>query len=270
MKIRNVYGTNIRNNNIFFFFMSFYLMKYFIPLSMILFSCASSLENPSADHVINQSIKAGGLDQLMGRRVSFDFRNQSYSLLRTPHEYIYSRTFEDSLGTIRDILRNSIQFDRYLNGVALPVSKEWSDKYASSVNSVLYFVQLPLTLKDPAVIKTYQKKANIHGKNYHQIEVRFTKENGGEDFEDIFLYWFDTKTFMMDFFAYSYKREGGGVRFREAINRRFVKGVVFQDYINYKPEIKTTPLHEMLPLYLKHQLIEVSRIENENIVIEPI
>ena len=85
--------------------------------------------------------------------------------------------------------------------------------------------------------------------------MRFTEEDGGKDFEDVFLYWFDEQTFSMDYLAYSYITDGGGVRFREAFNKSEIGGIVFQDYINYKPEDKLTPLEEMGTLLIKGNLL---------------
>ena len=116
-----------------------------------------------------------------------------------------------------------------------------------------------------SAIKKYKGITSIKGKSYHQVEVRFQEENGGKDFEDVFLYWFNPDSFTVDYLAYSYITDGGGVRFREAINRRSVKGITFQDYINYKPQDKSTPLSEMANLFENDELVELSRIENVNI-----
>ena len=95
-----------------------------------------------------------------------------------------------------------------------------ANRYVASVDSVLYFVQLPLTLVDVAVLRKYLGMVNINGRTYHKIEVRFSEENGGHDFEDVYLYWFEGKTFSMDFLAYSYATNGGGVRFWKAFNKK--------------------------------------------------
>jgi len=68
-----------------------------------------------------------------------------------------------------------------------------------------------------------------------------------------------------DYFAYSYLTDGGGVRFRKAINRRTIDNLLIQDYINYKAEDKNTPLNKMLSLFLEGKLNELSRIENKNV-----
>jgi len=69
----------------------------------------------------------------------------------------------------------------------------------------------------------------------------------------------------VDYLAYSYHVNGGGVRFRSAYNSREVDGVRFQDYINYKHD-STTPVEEMDEYYLKGELKELSKIELRNII----
>lgn len=243
-------------------------MKYLALLALIAFACSSPEKPLNSEAIIANAINTHGLDAITNKKIEFDFRDRHYSVLREDGKYTYTRSFQDSLGYVEDILINSSEFTRLVDGNEIEVDSIWTGKYSSSVNSVLYFIQLPLTLMDPAAMKTYKGITTVKGKNYYLIEVRFTEENGGEDFEDVFLYWFDEQTFSMDYLAYSYITEGGGVRFREAYNNRTINGIVFQDYINYKPEDKLTPLEEMSSLFDKGELIELSRIENVNISVD--
>lgn len=244
-------------------------MKYLLLLPFLLLAACGQTEEPlDAEKIISSAIKSYGLDDISNRKIEFDFRDKHYSLLREENKYTYTRTFQDSLGFVEDILVNSADFTRLIDGNELEVDSVWTGKYSSSVNSVLYFIQLPLTLMDAAAIKKYLGTTVLKDKEYHLIEIRFSEEGGGKDFEDVFLYWFDTKTFSMDFLAYSYITDDGGVRFREAFNRSEVNGVIFQDYINYKPEDKFTPLDQLANLYKDGKLIELSRIENVNITVD--
>ena len=70
------------------------------------------------------------------------------------------------------------------------------------------------------------------------------------------------------FFAYNYLTDGGGVRFRKAKNTRDINGFLFQDYVNYKPKIRSTPLDSLPILFQKDLLQIVSSIENKIINIE--
>ncbi len=139
-------------------------------------------------------------------------------------------------------------------------------KYSSSVNSVHYFSVLPYGLNAAAVNKEYLKKVEIKGRTYHKIKVTFNKENGGEDFEDVFVYWFDTEDYKVGYLAYSYNESDGlGLRFREAYNERYIDGVRFVDYNNYKPKKNTISVIDLDSLFEADRLKLLSKIELEHV-----
>ena len=72
-----------------------------------------------------------------------------------------------------------------------------------------YFAQLPYGLNSPAVQKKILGEATINGNTYYEIEVTFSKEGGGIDFEDRFVYWIHKENFTVDFLAYRYATNGG-------------------------------------------------------------
>ena len=117
-------------------------------------------------------------------------------------------------------------------------------------------------------IKKYKGEKDIKGKTYLEVQVTFKKENGGEDFDDIFLYWFDKEDQSLDYLAYLYHTDDGGIRFRETINQREVNGSIIQDYINFKPENKNIDINTIREIYNNGKLIELSRIINENVIIK--
>ena len=71
----------------------------------------------------------------------------------------------------------------------------------------------------------------------------------------------------MDYMAYLYHTDGGGLRFREAINQRRVEGVLVQDYINYKPADESIDINTIDELFEAGELEELSRIINEQVQI---
>lgn len=236
----------------------------FLPIIM-LYACELT---PSANSIIDQSNRAHGTRVFERNSISFKFRNAVYSVEREKDEYVYTRSFQDSLGFVQDRLLNSSDFVRSINGETTQVSEEMALKYASSINSVLYFFQLPLPLNDPAVISTYLGEDVIKNTDYHVIEVKFSEDGGGQDFEDVYVYWINVKSNLIDFIAYSYLTEGGGVRFRQAINRRAVGDLTVQDYINYTPLDKNTPLIQLSRFFEEEKLVELSRIINENVQVQ--
>jgi len=221
-----------------------------------------------ADKIINQSIEVHGGNLYEQSHISFDFRKRHYTSNRNGGTFQYTRTFEDSLGTIEDVLSNK-GFHRTINKERVDLKAKKANAYSNSVNSVLYFAQLPFGLNAPAVIKKYISEVSIKGSDYHKIQVTFKKEGGGEDFEDIFLYWINKESGTLDFLAYKYKTNDGGIRFREAIDRQKVGGILFANYINYKPADKDIDFLSIDELFKNDKLIELSRIINEDIEVKP-
>ena len=217
--------------------------------------------------IIDQAIIAHGQNLFENATLSFSFRDKQYSARRSDTSYAYTRSFKDGSALIEDMLINSTHFSRKKNGVSIEVSKEWADKYSRSINSVLYFFQLPYLLNDLAVKKTDQGIKQIKGESYHQIKVSFQIENGGDDFEDEYLYWVNVNNYEIDYLAYNYITDGGGVRFRSAIDKRRVDGLLVQDYINYAPVDKKMPLSDLITQFEKEALIERSRIINSEITL---
>jgi hypothetical protein len=243
-------------------------------LLLFVWSCenkASSSQKKILAHkgqeVIDQAIIAHGQNLFENATLSFSFRDKQYSARRSDTSYAYTRSFKDGSALIEDMLINSTHFSRKKNGVSIEVSKEWADKYSRSINSVLYFFQLPYLLNDLAVKKTDQGIKQIKGESYHQIKVSFQIENGGDDFEDEYLYWVNVNNYEIDYLAYNYITDGGGVRFRSAINKRRVDGLLVQDYINYAPVDKKMSLSNLITQFEKEALIERSRIINSEITL---
>ena len=249
---------------------------FFGVLLLFIWSCenkASSSQKKTSIHkgqeVIDQAIIAHGQHLFENATLSFLFRDKQYSARRSDAEYTYTRSFKNGSALIEDMLINSTDFSRKKNDVSIEIEKEWAEKYSRSINSVLYFFQLPYLLNDLAVKKIDQGIKQIKGENYYQIKVSFQIENGGEDFEDEYLYWIDVNTFEVDYLAYNYITDGGGVRFRSAINKRRVNGLLVQDYINYAPLNKKIPLSSLITEFEKGALIERSRIINSDITLLP-
>lgn len=219
---------------------------------------------------IDNAIIVHGGDRFVGRTVEFDFRKIHYSAIRTDDKFTYTRTFQsDSLGYVQDTLVNSSNFTRHRDGQLQELNEEWQRRLGNSVNSVLYFTQLPFGLNDPAVVKKYLGETTIKDAPYHKIQVTFKQAGGGDDFDDVYIYWIHKDEFTVDYLGYEFSVDGGGTRFREAINRQIIDGIIFQNYINYKAEDKDTPIGKHDELFNKGELIELSRIINTDITVVP-
>lgn len=239
-------------------------MKYLLSglLIALLYSSCSSETDPQ--RIINKSISYYKMDKLLNSTLEFKFRTADFKVVQKDGNFRYERRFTDSTGNVHDIMDNA-GFKRILNGTELKLDEKDYLKYSESLNAVVYFLQLPLKLNDPAVIKKYIGETSIKGKKYHKIEISFDQSKGGADHNDVYYYWFDTEDYSMDHFAYS----AGGNRFREVLRTNEAGGVIFQDYINYQmpSDDSVTTVFKYDSLFEAGKLRELSRIELKNIVL---
>lgn len=242
--------------------------KLIIASILLVLTACTNTSDIDPQNLIDSSIKSHGFDRLSGKNISFKFRKKSYSVSRDDNKYVYTRTFTDSSGIVKDVLTNSTVLTRTVNDSLLDISELEAEKTIEAVNSVLYFFQLPYGLNDNAVNKKYAGTDKIDNQDYHLVSVTFGKNGGGADYQDEYLYWINQKDHTIDYLAYNYIVNEGGVRFRKAINRRIIDGLTFQDYINYKPHDKNTPLKALSKLYAEGNLIELSRIVSEEVLVK--
>jgi len=228
-------------------------------------ACNSNLTDPQK--IIDNAIAASGGQKYLNSTSEFDFRDRHYIAKRNGGVFSYERITKDSINTTHDFLSND-GFRRQINGSQVEVADSMKTRYSASVNSVVYFALLPYGLNDPSVQKKFLGETQIENKEQYVVEITFGQEGGGEDHEDIFIYWINKKDFTIDYMAYSFaENDGEGYRFRKAYNPRRINGILFFDYINYKPKsgAKLTDLEE---LFKKGELEELSKIELLNISVE--
>ncbi|WP_240964545.1 DUF6503 family protein [Flavivirga algicola] len=243
------------------FFKQIVLVSFVITM---FFSC----KQEDAQYIIDKAIEVSGGSLIDSSSINFNFRDRHYIAKRHNGSFSYGRLTVSSKDSILDILTNT-GFKRLVNNTPVSIPDGMVLKYGSSVNSVHYFSILPYGLNDSAVNKKYLGKVTIKNKPYHKIKITFNKEGGGEDFEDEFVYWIDVETFKVDYLAYSYEEgDDTGLRFREAYNERYVKGIRFVDYINFKPLDKHASLLLLDSLYSIKGLKELSKIKLEEVKVE--
>ena len=241
---------------------------FFLIGAFILISCKD--QKPAdlnlAQEVVDKAINRVGGNQFKASEIEFDFRDRHYKALRNGWKFQYERIWKGALGETKDVLSNS-GFQRFINDSMVSVPDSMAVKYTSSVNAVHYFSILPFGLNDKAVNKFNLGTVNVKAKSYYKIKVTFNEEGGGEDFEDVFVYWINTETFDVDYLSYSYEEDNNdiGLRFREAYNRRNVNGLTFADYNNYTPSDALATVENMDSLFLVNKLKLLSKIELENI-----
>lgn len=238
-------------------------------LVLLLANCESYKKDMTADEIVNKTIDVAGGNKLDMSSYSFQFRDKQYNATRYNGHYSLVREFQDSLGFIQDYIDNK-GFERYINKERVMLDDSTSEALSASVNSVHYFAILPHGLNDAAVNKRLLGTVSINEIPYYKIKVTFNEEGGGEDFEDEFIYWINKETFKVDYLAYSYAEvDGVGFRFREAFNERYVAGLRFVDYNNYKAETEGISVEDLDDLFEKKQLKLLSKIKLENITEGP-
>ena len=247
--------------------MRLHIIHQLFSVLIFLIATISCQNRNGAQEIVDKSIKAHGGEFFQQSIIEFDFRGRHYVRKRDKGIFEFRREWQDSLGFIQDIVNNE-GFARLLNSEPIEVNPEWQAKYSRSVNSVIYFSLLPFRLNDPAVIKKLIGEDIIEGNEYLLVEIKFQQEGGGEDFQDVFIYWINKQNFEVDFFAYSYETDGGGVRFRAAQNKRRIGGILFQDYRNYsEPKESKLGLAEIGGEYKKGRLPLLSEINLEKITV---
>jgi hypothetical protein len=234
-------------------------------LVMISMTCTNNLADPQK--IIDKAIETSGGEKYLNSTTEFDFRDRHYIAKRQNGIFSYERITKDTVNTTHDFLSND-GFHREINGITLEVADSMKTRYSASVNSVVYFALLPYGLNDAAVQKKLLGESTIEDKKQYVVEITFAQAGGGEDHEDVFIYWINKKEFTIDYLAYSFAEvDGVGYRFRKAYNSRKINGILFFDYVNYKPkgEVKITDLGE---LFKKGELEELSKIELLNISVQ--
>ena len=241
------------------------MLLFSMVTTSLIIGCHSSLPDPQ--EIIDKCIAEHGGDYYQDTRIAFAFRGKQYTAERSDGQFVYTRSFTDSLGDISDRLTND-GFQRLRNGHRLDLSPADEKRFGNALNSVIYFALLPFPLHDRAVRLRNLGSTELKQEPYSRIEVTFDKAGGGKDFEDVFIYWIHQEHHTMDYLAYEFETNGGGIRFREAVNRRRVGGIVFQDYNNFKPETSEADLKDMARNFLQGMLLKISEVNIEDIRVQ--
>ena len=234
-------------------------------IMFFLMNCAPA--PPTAQEIIDKAIKTSGGDVIANASIHFKFRKYYYRATRNKGLRTLERCTDAACQVQQDVIMDDGEFVRFRESDTLDVPDSLKSRYANSVNSVHYFSVLPYGLNDPAVRKTLVDETIVNDEPYYRIKVTFDQEGGGEDFQDEYMYWIHSTLFKVDYLAYNYQTAEGGTRFREAYNERFIEGIRFVDYKNYKPAEQYPPLTTLDGLFENNQLELISTIELENITV---
>ena len=240
-------------------------MKKIILFSILVLNLAACKDKTEkAREIVEKSIEVHGGKKYENFTAEFDFRKFHLKLMHNDGRFQYERISKDSArNDIWDIINND-GFMRIINGNQVQLSEKDITKYTNAVNSVAYFVLLPYKLQDKAVNLDYIGETTLANKKYDKIKVWFNKEGGGNDFEDIYCYWFNQATHTLDYIAYA----NGGPRFRRVKSRQIIGGIMFQDYENFAITDTTLQTFEYDKAFLAGKDSLLSLIEQKNIVVK--
>jgi hypothetical protein len=242
-------------------------MKYFtfvILVSLLFVSCKPAQEKLTAQQIIDKSIDVSGVGKIPNSILSFDFREMHYVALRNNGKFKLWRILKVNGESREDVLSNT-GFQRSFNTHPIEVVDSMAIKYSESINSVHYFSVLPYGLNDGAVQKKLLEDITIRGEEYYKVQITFSQEGGGIDFDDVFIYWVGKEDFKIDYLAYTFHVNGGGKRFREVRKEQIVNGIRFLDYNNFKPKNGDKDLSTLDMAFENNELIKASEINLENI-----
>ena len=236
-----------------------------LTLVLLIFSCKEQARTTlSAQEIVDKSILVSGGEQYKTNDIFYKFRDYQYASEWKDGDRILKRIRLTDSTKVLDV-KGSRGFNRYINDSLVPLKDSIANLYANSVNSVHYFAHLPYGLNDPAVNKELLGEVAIRDKEYYKVKVTFDQKDGGKDYEDIYLYWFNKETFKPDYLAYKFYVDGGGIRFRAAYNERYLGGIRFVDYENYETATGDSAFYDVDVLYEKDKLKLLSKIELEEI-----
>ena len=243
-------------------------MKYFYVLILFFTIYGNpSKKQLTANEIINTSITNSGAFKIANSKITFKFRDKDYAAIRKEGNFKLFRSYVKDSVAIDEVLSNN-GYERLVDGQSVKVKDAMVSKYSNSINSVHYFSVLPYGLNDKAVRKKLLPSSTIKGKEYYKVEITFSEDGGGEDFEDVFIYWIGKEDFLIDYLAYSYHTNGGGKRFRVLKEQCNKNGIRFVDYHNYKPLTKSNSLINIDKAFEKNQLKKVSEIILKDIKVE--
>lgn len=246
-----------------------YLSIVLFSLIVTLFACSDMRkEEEPIDELISHIKQKHGSGLITQRNISFTFRGRDYEQRIEEGRSVKFRRFVEEGDTIVDKwIRTESFFERHINGELVTVTDSAKQEHKSAINSVFHFTFLPLFLTNNAVNAEIIDTVSIGTDPYCKIKFTFNKdvELDIPSTDNIYIYWINLNNKTLDYLAYEYFTNDGGLRFRKAYNRRSIGGITFQDYMNYRPRDTTVTLMTIDEAYNRREIEEVSKIVNTNI-----
>ena len=242
----------------------------FVAAGLALLPAACRVRPEGAAAVVEDSIERHGGEVFDRIHVRWGFRGVPFEVTRDDGRFRYQQTVEDSLGqAIVEVMENEGSWIE-VNGDRQDLDPRSRTRLETAVNSVVYFGFLPFRLDDPVVQLADLGTAEVGGELYRKVEVTFQREGGGPDWEDRFVYWFHEANHTLDYLAYREATDVETTRFRRAVNRRDIEGLLVQDYENYTADPNAGDVADYDQLFEEGGLRLVSMVEFDDMEVSAV
>ncbi len=145
-----------------------------------------------------------------------------------------------------------------------PVTADKEQSFRDWAMARVYFCFLPFRLNDLSVMKQDLGPVDWDGRRLHKVKVTF-QTGTSTDAGDQYMYWFDPETARLEYFAYSYDDNGGGLRFRRAVRHRRIGGLLFFDQENLGADGPGLSVDAIDAAYVRDSMRHVSTVRLEKI-----
>jgi len=169
----------------------------------------------------------------------------------------------------RRVLWNDERLEVFEGGKPVAVAAGQEQHFKDWGMAYVYFPFLPYRLNDPSVFKEDQGPETWDGRDLHRVKVTFTP-GSSTDASDEYVYWLDPKTGRVEQFAYSFKGDPGGLRFRRGQSYRRVGGILFFDQTNLGAEGDDLTVDQITPSFVAERMKEVSVVTLKNVEVRPL
>lgn len=150
------------------------------------------------------------------------------------------------------------------DGMEEAVAADRRQRFRDWAMARVYFCFLPYRLNDPSVYKQDLGLVDWDGRQLHKVKVTF-EAGSSTDATDEYMYWFDPETARLEYLAYSYDDNGGGLRFRRAINHRRVGEILFFDQENFGVNGGGLSVDAIDAAYVRDAMRHISTVRLEGI-----
>ncbi len=234
---------------------------------------AAAAEKVDRLGIVDAAIRHHGGDAYTKSLTSLTLSSRSGSFGLTVRvdggSYEYTVVGQTSEGATRRVLAGNDRLEVWLDGKGVPVAADEEQRWRDFAGARVYFCFLPYRLNDDSVYKEDLGPETWAGRELHKVKVTFGL-GSSSDASDEYLYWFDAESGRLEQFAYSFKGNPGGLRFRRLFNYRRVGGILFFDQENLGVEAAALSVDRISPDFVEGRMRLVSTVTLTDLEVSPL